>query len=55
MKIKLPENFGGISVDGVPVKLQPNKKGVVEAEDGIAQLLLTHGAVLVESGDAVEV
>ena len=54
MKLKLPDNFGGITVDGVEVPLKPNKKGVINAEEGSAQLLLTHGAVPVDGVDSDE-
>lgn len=43
MRIKLPENFGGISYEGEAVELDPDKDGCVDAPDGLAQALLSHG------------
>jgi hypothetical protein len=46
MRIKLPENFGGMSQDGEAVTLEPDADGCVDVEDGIAQALLTHGGTV---------
>lgn len=46
MRIKLPENFGGLSVDGEPVELEPDVDGCVDAPDGVAQALLSHGGTI---------
>lgn len=44
MRLKLPENFGGLSIDGKPVKLTVDKDGCVDAEHAVANALLSHGA-----------
>lgn len=57
MKIKLPANFGGLSVDGAPVELKPDGDGCVDVEDAIANELLSHGGVkaeVLEADDAAD-
>jgi hypothetical protein len=46
MRIKLPENFGGLSYEGEAVELEPDADGCVDAPDGIAQALLSHGGTI---------
>ncbi len=46
MRIKLPDNFGGISGADGPIKLEPDADGCVDAPDGIAQMLLSHGGIV---------
>jgi hypothetical protein len=44
MRIKLPENFGAsISYEGETVDITPDADGCVDAGEGLAQALLTHG------------
>lgn len=52
MRIKLPENFGGLSLDGEPVELEPDEDGCVDAGEGVAQALLSHGGTI--APDVVE-
>lgn len=51
MRIKLPENFGGISRDGSPIELEPDADGCVEAGADIAQDLLIHGGTIAPAVD----
>lgn len=49
MKIKLPENFGGLSLNGDAVKLKADKQGCVRVKDGdVALALLAHGGTAIE-------
>lgn len=52
MKVKLPANFGGLSIDGAPVELKPDADGCVDVEDNVANELLSHGGVKAEVLDA---
>jgi hypothetical protein len=44
MRLKLPDNFGGISLNGKAVKLKADADGCVDAEHEVANALLSHGA-----------
>lgn len=46
MRIKLPENFGGISGADGPIVFKPDVDGCVDVEDGLAQTLLSHGGIV---------
>lgn len=46
MRIKLPENFGGMTYEGAEVDFKPDEDGCVEAPEGVAQALLSHGGTV---------
>ena len=58
MRIKLPEGFGGISLDGSSVDLNPDADGCVDVEHEVAQALLAHGGTIapdpVEANAAID-
>lgn len=51
MRIKLPENFGGMTYEGEAVEFEPDADGCVEAPDGLAQALLSHGGTVAPNVD----
>lgn len=46
MRVKLPENFGGISYEGEAVELDADDDGCVDVGEGVGQALLAHGGTL---------
>ena len=54
MKLKLPPNFGGLSIDGQAITLKPDKKGIVSVKHEVAHALLSHGAKTIDGDDEPE-
>jgi hypothetical protein len=46
MRILLPKNFGGLSVNGEPVSLEADEDGCVNVGADVAETLLSHGGQL---------
>ena len=52
IKIKLPEGFGGLSMDGADVPLQADAEGCVDVDGSLAEILVSHGGVRVADVEA---
>lgn len=51
-KIKLPEGFGGLSIDGQDVPLTADAEGCVDVDGVLADVLVSHGGVRVAELEA---
>jgi hypothetical protein len=55
IKVKLPEGFGGLSMNGADVPIQPDADGCVDVDSDLADVLVSHGGTLVAAIEAAEV